>query len=116
MVQLLKLKDLIELVKLPLESSGDDAKGLNPPLAFEELQTMAKNQEPVWCDDGDGVSAGILCWRSDWSNVPERATNIWLPDAAGGCCIYLVMEFIANGAKFYKRKPEEGTTHDQEVH
>ena len=78
----------------------------NEPLTFEALCAMAKRREPVWCCDGDDISAGILCWRNDWSNVPERAANIWLLDRAGGCGIYLVMEFIAHGAKFYKSKPE----------
>ena len=112
---ILELEELISLVKLLFDGNGEKAEknaapppvvgSLNNPLTFEELQEMAKKQEPVWCDDGREVSAGILCWRSDWSSVPERATNIWLVDHQSHCSIYLVMEFLAHGAKFYRNNP-----------
>lgn len=79
----------------------------NDPLTLDQLREMAWSQSPVWCSDADGIHAGLMCIRDDWY-APERTPHIWLLDEEGNIGVYSVKTLLNAGAKFYRRKPEEG--------
>jgi len=79
----------------------------NEPLTLDELREMARSQCPVWCRDTDGFKAGLLCiWDSLFKL--EGTPHIWLLDAEGNSGLYDVIAMLKLGAKFYRRRPEEG--------
>lgn len=80
----------------------------NLPLTLDELRGMAWSQSPVWCSDTDGVHAGLLCIRDEWC-TSERTPHIWLLDEEGHSGVYSIESLLKCGARFYRRKPEEGT-------
>lgn len=80
----------------------------NPPLTLEELREMGQSGLAVWCVDADGIAQGLLCMRENWSD--SRITpHIWMLDDECNSGVYSVEYMLELGAKFYRRKPEEGT-------
>lgn len=81
----------------------------NDPLTLEELREMAWKQAPVWCNDTDGIHAGLLCIRDEWV-TSERTPHIWLLDEEGHSSIYSIDSLLKCGARFYRCRPEEAFT------
>lgn len=91
----------------PQEITNLQKQAENKPLTLDELREMAWSQSPVWCRDTDGFKAGLLCiWNALFKL--ERTPHIWLLDAEGNSGLYDVIAMLKLGAKFYRRRPEEG--------
>ena len=84
----------------------------NPPLTLEELREMTKSGVAVWCHDADGIAQGLLCMQEDWYDNC-KSPHIWLLDEESHAGVYSVRFMLECGAKFYRRKPEEGTVWQQ---
>jgi len=80
----------------------------NDPLPLDELREMARTGLAVWCLDTDGINQGLLCMRKNWSDS-LITPHVCFIDEEGNSGVYPVELMWKMGARFYHRKPEEGT-------
>lgn len=104
--EMMNLKGLQnDAARLALDALRAQQEQSNEPLTLDELRELVGGMS--WCDDTDGIAPGLVCLREGWDDY-KKELHIWLLDNEGNIGVYDMHTMMECGAKFYRRKPEEG--------